>query len=143
MTELKAQKRSRLNCIYKWLKKLENDLPKFELVPFVEQNKLKSSIQYHKKDLLTCLLRRITFNKSRSIRSAIYLDKGIVNTPSENYILMILSQNKALKRNWNWLKSFRMPYIRTLNANSITGEISLLLCSLLITSLIFFFLSIV
>jgi hypothetical protein len=51
--------------------------------------------------------------------------KGV--TPKrKDYILMILSpKSKPLKRNWNF-KVSGMPYIRTLNANSITGEISLL-----------------
>mgnify|MGYP003638865256 FL=1 len=149
MTELKAQKEVDLIVSISDLKKLEkNDsLQKFELVPFVDQSKTGNQAYLNtiKKDLFTNMpfYEGLLFNKKGSIRSAIYLDKGIVNTPQrKDYIFNdFIPKIKAFEKETGIdLKVSGMPYIRTLNANSITGEISLFIgASLLITSLIFFF----
>tara|TARA_R110000868_G_scaffold3632_1_gene22791 strand:- start:4334 stop:6739 length:2406 start_codon:yes stop_codon:yes gene_type:complete len=149
MTELKAQKEVDLIVSISDLKKLEkNDsLQKFELVPFVDQSKTGNQAYLNtiKKDLFTNMpfYEGLLFNEKGSIRSAIYLDKGIVNTPQrKDYIFNdFIPKIKAFEKETGIdLKVSGMPYIRTLNANSITGEISLFIgASLLITSLIFFF----
>ena len=149
MTELKAQKEVDLIVSINDLKKLaKNDsLQKFELVPFVDQSKTGSQAYLNtvKKNLFTKMpfYEGLLFNKAGSIRSAIYLDKEIVNTPQrKNYIFNhFIPKIQAFEKETGIdLKVSGMPYIRTLNANSITGEISLFIgASLLITSLIFFF----
>jgi hypothetical protein len=100
-------------------KNWENDLPKFELVPFVKQNKTENQeyLNTIKKDLFSNMpfYEGLLFNKKGSIRSAIYLNKGIVNTPKrKDYILMILFQNRSFwKETGIDLKVSWMPYIRT------------------------------
>ena len=149
MNELKAQKEVDLVVSINDLKKLEkNDsLEKFELVPFVDQSKTGNQAYLNsiKKNLFTKMpfYEGLLFNEKGSIRSAIYLDRKIVNTPQRkdyifNYFIpKIIAFEKETGID---LKVSGMPYIRTLNANSITGEISLFIgASLLITSLIFFF----
>jgi hypothetical protein len=84
-----------------------------------------------------CLL----FNKKNGIRSAIYLDKEIVNTAHrKDYIVNdFIPRLKLLKKKLALIYVSGMPYIRTLNAMSIMNEISLFIgVSLLLTSLIFF-----
>jgi predicted RND superfamily exporter protein len=149
MNELKAQKEVDLIVSINDLKKLEkNDsLQKFELVPFVDQSKTGSQayLDTIKKNLFTKMpfYEGLLFNKKGSIRSAIYLDKNIVNTPQRKEYIMNDFIPKILafeKETGIDLRVSGMPYIRTLNANSITGEISLFIgASLLVTSLIFFF----
>lgn len=149
MNELKAQKEVDLIVSINDLKKLEkNDsLQKFELVPFVDQSKTGSQayLDTIKKNLFAKMpfYEGLLFNKKGSIRSAIYLDKNIVNTPQRKEYIMNDFIPKILafeKETGIDLRVSGMPYIRTLNANSITGEISLFIgASLLVTSLIFFF----
>lgn len=149
MNELKAQKEVDLVVSINDLKKLEKNesLEKFELVPFVDQSKTGNQAYLNtiKKNLFTNMpfYEGLLFNEKGSIRSAIYLDRKIVNTPQRKdyifneFIPKILAFEKETGID---LKVSGMPYIRTLNANSITGEISLFIgASLLITSLIFFF----
>lgn len=149
MNELKAQKEVDLVVSINDLKKLEKNenLEKFELVPFVNQSKTGNQAYLNtiKKNLFTNMpfYEGLLFNEKGSIRSAIYLDRKIVNTPQRKdyifneFIPKILAFEKETGID---LKVSGMPYIRTLNANSITGEISLFIgASLLITSLIFFF----
>ncbi|MDG2433366.1 MMPL family transporter [Flavobacterium sp.] len=149
MTELKAQKEVDLVVSINDLKKLEKNesVQKFELVPFVDQSKTNNQAYLNeiKKNLFTKMpfYEGLLFNKKGSIRSAIYLDKKIVNTPQRKEYIMNHFIPKIVafeKKTGIDLKVSGMPYIRTLNANSITGEISLFIgASLLITSLIFFF----
>lgn len=149
MNEFKAQKEVDLIVSINDLKKLEkNDsLQKFELVSFVDQSKTgnQAYLEQLKKTLFTKMpfYEGLLFNKKGTIRSAIYLDKKIVNTPQRKEYIMNEFIPKILafeKETGIDLRVSGMPYIRTLNANSITGEISLFIgASLLITSLIFFF----
>lgn len=84
------------------------------------------------------------FNKeSKTVRTAIYLKKDIVNTPArKNFVLNNLEEKI---KTFEGLNNMRvrvsgMPYIRTLNAQNIVDEINLfVLAALLVTSLIFFF----
>ena len=132
------------------LKKLQkNDsLKKFELVSFVDQSKTadKAYLEKIKKELFNDLpfYEGLLFNKrSGSIRSAIYLDKKIVNTPARKDFIL----NKLVPAIQTFedetkidLRVSGMPYIRTLNAQTIIGEISIFIgASLLVTSLLFFF----
>lgn len=132
------------------LKKLQKNeaLEKFELIPFVDESKAidPKYLQTIKKELFNDLpfYEGLLFNKrSGSVRSAIYLDKKIVNTKIrktfvlEKLIPAITTFEKETKID---LRVSGMPYIRTLNAKTITDEISIFIgASLLITSLLFFF----
>ncbi|MBG6060866.1 putative RND superfamily exporter protein [Flavobacterium sp. CG_9.1] len=150
MTEIKAQKEVDLVVSINDLKQLnKNDsLQTFELVPFVNAKKTNSQkyLNIIKKDLFQNMpfYEGLLFNKkSGSIRSAIYLDKKIVNTAKrKDYIVndLIPKINAFEKETGIDLRVSGMPYIRTLNAMSIVSEISLFIgASLLLTSLIFFF----
>ncbi len=132
------------------LKKLKkNDfLQKFDLVPFVDQK--KKIDQKYLSELNSELFNKMPFyesllfnKKSGSIRSAIYLDKKIVNTITrKEFVLetLIPKINAFEKETGVDLKVSGMPYIRTLNAESIISEIGLFVAAaLFITSLIFFF----
>lgn len=150
MTEIKSQKEIDLIVSISDLKKLQkNDsLQTFELVPFVDQSKTinQEYLTSIKKELLEKMpfYEGLLFNKKNgTIRSAIYLDKEIVNTlHRKDYIINdFIPKIEAFEKETGIdLKVSGMPYIRTLNARSITDEISLFIgASLLITSLIFFF----
>lgn len=150
MQDFKNQKEIDLVVSVGDLKKLQKNEQKetFELVPFVDQSKINNanyltSVKtelFHKMPFYESLL----FNKkSETIRSAIYLDKKIVNTAARkdfifNYFIPKIEAYE--KETGIDLRVSGMPYIRTLNAKSITDEISLFIgASLFITSLIFFF----
>lgn len=150
MNEIKNQKEVDLVVSISDLKKLQkNDsLQTFELLPFVNQDKTQSKnyLQSIEKDLFEKMpfYESLLFNKkNNTIRSAIYLDKKIVNTAHrKDYILkdFIPRIEQFEKETGINLRVSGMPYIRTLNAKSITDEISLFIgASLLVTSLIFFF----
>ena len=132
------------------LKKLEKNesLEKFELVPFVDSNKTtdKAYLEKIKQELFNDLpfYEGLLFNKkSGTIRSAIYLEKKIVNTPArKDFILkkLVPAIEKFEAETKIDLRVSGMPYIRTLNAQTIIGEISIFIgASLLVTSLLFFF----
>jgi predicted RND superfamily exporter protein len=86
----------------------------------------------------------LIYNKETgTIRSAVYLDKSIVNTPVRrdfvvnDLIPLLAAFEKEHKLN---LRASGMPYIRTLNAQNIVDEIGWFVGgALLVTSLIFFF----
>lgn len=85
----------------------------------------------------------LLFNKeSGSIRSAIYLNKSIVNTEArKDFILnkIVPAVADYEKQTGIDLKVSGMPYIRTINAEDMKGEVGLFIgTAFLITSLIFF-----
>lgn len=87
---------------------------------------------------------QILYNKeSGTIRTLVYLDKNIVNTPARK--IFILEQLNPLIEAFekeSGLDAYvsGMPYIRTMNAQSIIDEIGLfILGALLVTTFIFFF----
>lgn len=132
------------------LKKLQKNesLEKFELVPFVDSNKTldKAYLEKIKQELFNDLpfYEGLLFNKkSGTIRSAIYLEKKIVNTPDrKDFILkkLVPAIETFEEETKIDLRVSGMPYIRTLNAQTIIGEISIFIgASLLVTSLLFFF----
>ncbi len=84
------------------------------------------------------------FNKSnKTIRTAIYLKKEIVNTSArKDFILNILIKkiDAFEKANQLDVRVSGMPYIRTLNSQNIVDEIGVFIAlALSVTSLIFFF----
>src|SRR5690606_4920221 len=86
----------------------------------------------------------LLFNKeSGSIRSAVYLNKKIVNTEARKTFILeqvVPRIDKFEKDTGIDLKVSGMPYIRTINAEDMKGEIGLFIGgALLIVSLIFFF----
>jgi hypothetical protein len=149
MTGLKNSKEIELVVSLHDLKKLQKDTlaEKFELVPLINQNQTVNPayLQKIKLELFNNLpfYEGLLFNKkSGSIRSAIYLKKAIVNTAErKTFILenLIPKIDKFEKATGIDLRVSGMPYIRTINANNMKGEIGLFIgAALLITSLIFF-----
>lgn len=149
MTEFKSQKQIDLIVSVSDLKKLQKNeaIESFELVPFVDQNKVidPAYLTSIKKDLFKNMpfYEGLLFNNDGNIRSAIYMDKKIVNTAARKDFILneFIPKIEAFEKETGIdLRVSGMPYIRTLNAKSITDEISLFIgASLLITSLIFFF----
>jgi len=150
MTDFKNQKEIELVVSVSDLKKLQKNEAKqtFELVPFVDQNKTNSP--EYLASIKTNLFQKMPFyegllfnKKNGTLRSAIYLDKKIVNTIARKDFILnyFIPKIEAYEKETGIdLRVSGMPYIRTLNAKSIIDEISLFIgASLLITSLIFFF----
>ncbi|KAF2335686.1 efflux RND transporter permease subunit [Flavobacterium daemonense] len=150
MTGLKKSKEVDLVVSLNDLKKLEKDTvnEKFVLTPFIDQSKAVDP-EYLKKieyDLFHNLpfYEGLLFNKeTKSIRSAIYINKALVNTPErKTFILenLVPKINKFEQTTGIDLKVSGMPYIRTINADDMKGEIGLFIGAALLTvSLIFFF----
>jgi predicted RND superfamily exporter protein len=149
MTGLKNSKEVELVVSLNDLKKLEKDTvaQKFKLIPLIDQNQTKNPeyLQKIKFELFHNLpfYEGLLFNKeSGSIRSAIYLNKKIVNTASrKTFILenLVPKIDKFEKTTGIDLRVSGMPYIRTINAENMKGEIGLFIgAALFITSLIFF-----
>nr|WP_315149156.1 MMPL family transporter [uncultured Flavobacterium sp.] len=150
MNSLKEDKAVDLIISINDLKKLQKNeaLQKFELVPFADPSKIadKGYLEKLKKELFNDLpfYEGLLFNKrSGTIRSAIYLDKKIVNTPTRNDFIthkLVPAVEAFEKETKIDLRVSGMPYIRTLNAATIISEIGLFIgASLLVTSLLFFF----
>ena len=134
-----------INDLQKLVKNTRKE--KFDLEPFIkdsirsieEVNKLQEELfeQYPFYD-------NFLFNKeTKTIRSALYLNKSIVNTSvRKDFITDVLipkiedfEENNDLD-----VRVSGMPYIRTLNSQNIIDEIGLFIsAALLVTSLIFFF----
>ncbi|RUT68272.1 RND family transporter [Flavobacterium cupreum] len=150
MTGLKNSKEVDLVVSLNDLKKLEKDTvnEKFVLSPFINQSKTHDSaylksVQY---DLFYNLpfYEGLLFNKeSGSVRSAVYINKALVNTAGrKTFILenLVPKIEKFEKTTGVDLRVSGMPYIRTINADNMKGEIGLFIGAALFTvSLIFFF----
>ena len=127
----------------------KNDsLQTFELSPLVDGKKIQN--ENYLKEVKSELFNKLPFyegllfnKKSGAVRSAIYLEKKIVNTKArKEYVLykFIPEIEKFNEENNMQLHVSGMPYIRTLNAKTIIDEIGLFIgTALLITSLLFFF----
>lgn len=150
MHKIKSDKEIDLVITVDNLQKLtKNDVSQtFELKPLVDQSKTldENYLKQIKAELFNKMpfYEGLLFNKkSGAIRSAIYLDKKIVNTIArKEYILkkFIPEIDKFEKETDIDLRTSGMPYIRTLNAKTIVDEIGIFIgAALLITSLIFFF----
>jgi predicted RND superfamily exporter protein len=150
MNDIKLDKEVSLVVSVDNLQKLiKNDsLETFELNPLIDENKIQDEayLKQIKSELFTKLpfYEGLLFNKKTgAIRSAIYLDKKIVNTKKrKDYVLnqLIPRLEKFKKATGITFHTSGMPYIRTLNAKTIIDEIGLFIgAALLITSLIFFY----
>ncbi|MBY0486828.1 MAG: MMPL family transporter [Flavobacteriaceae bacterium] len=150
MEKFKSDKEVTLVISVDNLQKLvKNDsLKTFQLKPFVNPSKINDQnyLTTLKTDFFTNFpfYEGLLFNKStQAVRSAIYIDKKIVNTTArKNYILkkFIPEIDKFYKETGIKPHVSGMPYIRTLNAKTIIDEIGLFIgAALLITSLIFFY----
>jgi hypothetical protein len=150
MTTIKSHKEVSLIVSVDNLQKIiKNDsLEKFELKPLVDKNKVQDEkyLQQIQKELFTKLpfYDGLLYNKKTgAIRSAIYLDKKIVNTKARKEFVindLIPAIKNFRDKTGVELHTSGMPYIRTLNAKTIIDEIGLFIgAALLITSLIFFY----
>ena len=149
MTGLKDSKEVELVVSLNDLKKLQKDTiaEKFELVPLIDQKQTKDPayLQKIKNELFNNLpfYEGLLFNKkSGSIRSAVYLRKEIVNTAQRKTFIienLVPKIDQFEKTTGIDLRVSGMPYIRTINAENMKGEIGLFIgAALFITSLIFF-----
>lgn len=149
MSGLKNSKEVELVISVNDLKKLEKNTAeeKFVLVPFIDQSKTSqaSYLVEVKNDLFNNLpfYEGLLFNKETgSIRSAVYLNKKIVNSAARKTFIienLVPKIEKFEKTTGIDLRVSGMPYIRTINAENMKGEIGLFIgAALLITSLIFF-----
>jgi predicted RND superfamily exporter protein len=149
MTDLKKAKEVDLVVSLNDLKKLEKDTiaQKFQLVSFIDSTQT-NRLEYLKK-VKSELFERLPFyegllfnKESGSIRSALYLKKSIVNTEArKTFILenLVPKVEKFEKATGIDLRVSGMPYIRTINAENMKGEIGLFIgAALFITSFIFF-----
>ncbi|NQX84759.1 MAG: MMPL family transporter [Flavobacteriaceae bacterium] len=120
---------------------------KFDLEPFIRDSiASQEAIEALRDDLFNNypFYDNFLFNKeTQTIRSAIYLKKEIVNTAVRRDFILDTFEDKIQEfRDQTGLdvRVSGMPYIRTLNAQLITNEISsFILAALGVTSLIFFF----
>jgi predicted RND superfamily exporter protein len=133
-----------LNDLQKLIKNKEAE--KFDLVPFIKDS--VSSIEQIDK-LQNELFKQYPFydnflfnTKTKTIRTAIYIKKDIVNTSTrKNFIMKTFIPKVEDFETANNLdvRVSGMPYIRTLNAQNIVDEIGLFIgLALGVTSLIFF-----
>ncbi len=119
---------------------------KFDLVPFIKDSiKSQAELNSLKKELFEQypFYDNFLFNKeSKAIRTAIYLDKSIVNTPERKDFVMeyLVPSVKDFEKTYDLdVRVSGMPYVRTLNSQNIVDEISMfILAAILVTSLIFF-----
>jgi len=150
MSGLKKNKDVDLVVSLNDLKKLQKDTvaQKFDLVPLIDEAQTgdASYLRKIKNELFNRLpfYEGLLFNKeSGSLRSAVYLNKKIVNTAErKDFIIKTLvpAVEKFEKTTGVDLKVSGMPYIRTINAEDMKGEIGLFIgAALLVVSLIFFF----
>ena len=125
----------------------DSDNQKFKLEPFIKdsitsvaqietlQNELFKKYPFYDNFL---------FNKeTKTIRTAIYMDKTIVNTSArKDFVVNVLIPeiNAFEAKNNLDVRISGMPYIRTLNSQNIVDEIGMFIsAALLVTSVIFFF----
>ena len=149
MTTLKSKKEIELVVSLNDLKTLQKNEVKqtFELVNLIDQSKTLNSTYLNKikSQLFNDLpfYEGLLFNKkSGSIRSVVYINKKIVNSPIRKKFILntlvpaVVRFEKATKID---LKVSGMPYIRTINTENMKAEIGLFIgAALFITSLLFF-----
>lgn len=149
MTELKSTKEVDLVVSLNDLKKLKKDTlaQKFELVSLIDPSQTNKAeyLQKIKYELFHNLpfYEGLLFNKETgSIRSAVYLKKNIVNTAARKTFIVenLVPKIEKFEKETNIdLRVSGMPYIRTINAENMKGEIALFIgAALFITSFIFF-----
>ncbi|WP_242130774.1 efflux RND transporter permease subunit [Aestuariivivens marinum] len=125
----------------------DTDNEKFKLQPFIKDSiKSISDLNQLQNELFNKypFYDNFLFNaETKTLRTAIYLKKDIVNTPvRKDFIVAHLIPEIEAFQNKNNLdvRISGMPYIRTLNSQIIVDEIGwFVAAALLVTSLIFFF----
>ena len=131
------------------LKKLQKkkNAQEFELVPFIDDTLFtRNTMARYKHELFNKLpfYEGLIYNPAKnSVRTALYLDKSIVNTFTRRDFIIsdLIPKIEAFEAQTNiQVHTSGMPYIRTLNSKNIIDEIGLFIgAAMLITSLIFFF----
>jgi predicted RND superfamily exporter protein len=131
------------------LKKLQKKkkAQEFELVPFIDDTLFtRNTMARYKHELFNKLpfYEGLIYNPAKnSVRTALYLDKSIVNTFTRRDFIIrdLIPKIEAFEAQTNiQVHTSGMPYIRTLNSKNIIDEIGLFIgAAMLITSLIFFF----
>ena len=124
-----------------------NQKESFELEPFIKDSiHSTAQIKALEKELFEQypFYDNFLFNKeTKTIRTALYLNKDIVNTSvRKDFVINVLEEKvAAFEKAYNMdVRVSGMPYIRTLNAQNIVDEIGVFIgAALLVTSLIFFF----
>ncbi len=130
----------------KILKKME-DPRRFDFKPFMSDSVISAQAAHTYKDILFNDLpfyEDLIYNKETgTVRSAIYLDKAIINTSARRDFIVedLVPAIKEFEKTYGIkVHTSGMPYIRTLNAQNIVDEIGLFVgAALLVTSFIFFF----
>ncbi len=123
------------------------DVEGFQMVPFIQDSVFTSQkIEAYKYELFSKLpfYNGLVYSPDKkSIRTAIYLNKDIVNSPARrDFIVEVLIPRIVKFEKDTGLKvhTSGMPYIRTLNSQNIIDEIGMFIgAALFVTSLIFFF----
>jgi uncharacterized protein len=150
IAEIKKDKAVDFTLSIEDLKVLKKDTinQKLQLVPFINNALITDAyLKEKEKEFFNDLpfYEGMLFNKETgSVRFAIYLDKKIVNTAArKEFVIKYLNKNRIAKfeeKSGIDLKVSGMPYIRSLNSQSIIDEIGLFIgAALFITSLLFFF----
>jgi hypothetical protein len=130
----------------KKLQKFENP-SRFEMIPLKTQAKWDSTaVANYREELFNQLPfyeNLVVSSTSNTVQTALYLNEGIVNSEERKVFVMekLDPLIEQFEKDYN-LEVYvsGMPYIRTLNAQSIIDEIGLfILAALFVTSLIFFF----
>ena len=124
-----------------------NEKERFDLEPFIKDSiHSKTQIDSLEKELFEQFpfYDNFLFNKNtKTVRTALYLNKDIVNTSARKDFILNVLENKvaAFEKAYNMdVRVSGMPYIRTLNAQNIVDEIGVfIVAALFVTSLIFFF----
>ncbi|WP_029038251.1 efflux RND transporter permease subunit [Salinimicrobium xinjiangense] len=128
------------------LQKFE-DPPRFEMVPLIHEEQPDSlQLAGYREELFNRLpfYEGLVYSRhSNTVQTAVYLDKEIVNTGKRKQFVVneLIPLVEAFEQEYGMnVYVSGMPYIRTLNAQSIIDEIGLFIgAALLVTSFIFFF----
>lgn len=123
-----------------------NSAQKFDLEPFIKDSITSiAQIDRLQEELFKQypFYDNFLFNKeTKTVRTAIYLNKEIVNTPARKDFVYsnLMNRISAFEKQYDMdVRISGMPYIRTLNAQNIVDEIGLFVgAALFVTSLIFF-----
>ncbi|MDT0555295.1 efflux RND transporter permease subunit [Patiriisocius hiemis] len=147
--EINSKKAVALTLSVGNLQKLEKlkDSTAFAMVPFIKDSVFTSEklqkIQYELFEKLPFYNGLVYSPNKEGVRTAIYLEKDIVNTAArKDFIVQELIPLIESFETDTGIKvhTSGMPYIRTLNSQNIIDEIGLFIgAALLVTSLIFFF----
>ena len=119
----------------------------FEMVPLVKDSILSEKqlkkLQYELFEKLPFYNGLVYSPDKKSVRTAVYLKKDIVNTPARKiFIEKVLIPKIAAFEKQTGMKVYTsgMPYIRTLNSQNIIDEIGMFIgAAVIVTSIIFFF----